>query len=246
VPLDVHEQRYQNSSWDLSRHGEESGAECAPQRRSHDGRLTATRVSWQRQGHERETRCAACSSCWFVRALRVLRGASRDWIHGPVTAAKANAGAASPAPAASAAGGTMRLDVAIALGSFVPAASLSGVHSRRVADAIWFALGVVGPVELLGIGPLLGAWHPLRVGVPLFMGTLALYEAYAQCSVWGALSRGYVIALLTFALAGVDAAALFFHELGGAWIVPGFTVLVSLLICAVALVPKRSVPWLQS
>jgi hypothetical protein len=242
VPLDVHEQRYQNSSWDLSHHGEESGAECAPQRRSHDGRLTATRVSWQRQGHEPKTRCAACSSCWFVRAAWVLRGAPRDWIHGLVTASKA---ASSTAPA-SPTGGAVRLDVAIALGSFVPAASLSGVHSRRAADAIWFALGVVGPVELLGIGPLLGAWHPLRVGVPLFVGTLALYDAYAQRSVWGALSRGYVIALLTFALAGVDAAALFFHELGGAWIVPGFTVLVSLLICAVALVPKGRVSWLQS
>jgi hypothetical protein len=140
----------------------------------------------------------------------------------------------------------MRLDVAIALGSFVPAAGLSSAHTRRVSDAIWFALGIVAPIELLGIGPLLGAWHPARVGVPLVVGTLALYEAYLQRSTRGALSRGYVIALLTFALAGVDTAALFFRELGGAWIVPGFTVLVSAMICVVALVPKGRVKWLLS
>ncbi len=171
---------------------------------------------------------------------------SRNGLHDPVASpTETNSGPAASASAAST-GDEVRLDVAIALGSFVPAASLSGMHSRRTADAIWLALGIVGPVELLGIGPLLGAWHPLRVGVPLCVGTFALYEAYSQRSTWGALSRGYVIALLTFALAGVDVAALFFRELGGAWIVPGFTVLVCALICIVALVPKGRVKWLLS
>jgi hypothetical protein len=140
----------------------------------------------------------------------------------------------------------MRLDVAVALGSFVPAAGLSGAYSHRVSTAWWVALALVAPIELLGIGPLLEANHPLRIAMPVILGAVAYSEMYSSGASWPRLSRGYVMALLTFALAGVDVAALFFRVLGGAWIVPGFTVLVSLLICAVALVPKRSVPWLQS
>ena len=51
---------------------------------------------------------------------------------------------------------------------------------------------------------------------------------------------------VTGTLAGVDGAALFFHALQGAWIVPGFTVLVCAMIWAVALVPKGRVSWLLS
>ncbi len=140
----------------------------------------------------------------------------------------------------------MRFDVAVALGSFVPTAGLSSMYSHRVATAFWAALAIVGPIEILGIGPLLEVNHPLRVGMPAILGALAYSEMYTSSSSWPRVSRGYVMALLTFALAGVDIAALFFRELGGAWIVPGFSILVSALICIVALVPKGRVSWLLS
>jgi hypothetical protein len=137
-------------------------------------------------------------------------------------------------------------DVAIALGSFVPTAGLSALYSHRVSTAFMVALTVVGSIELLGIGPLLEANHPIRIGLPAILGALAYSEMYSSGASWPRLSRGYVMALLTFALAGVDIAALFFHVLGGAWIVPGFTVLVCTMICIVALIPKGRVEWLLS
>lgn len=136
--------------------------------------------------------------------------------------------------------------VALSVASFVPTICLSGRYSTRVSVAFGVALSIVAPLELLGLAPLLDANHPLRVALPAILGALAYSEMYASGSSWPRLSRGYVMALLTFALAGVDIAALFFHVLGGAWIVPGFTILVCALICAVALVPKGRVPWLLS
>lgn len=134
----------------------------------------------------------------------------------------------------------------VSVASFVPTICLSGRYSTRVSVAFGVALSIVAPLELLGLAPLLDANHPLRVALPAILGALAYSEMYTSRSSWPRLSRGYVMALLTFALAGVDIAALFFHVLGGAWIVPGFTILVCALICAVALVPKGRVPWLLS
>jgi len=134
----------------------------------------------------------------------------------------------------------------ISTAAFVPTIFLSGRYSARVSVAFGVALAIVAPLELLGLAPLLDANHPLRVALPAILGALAYSEMYVSGSSWPRLSRGYVMALLTFALAGVDIAALFFHVLGGAWIVPGFTILVCALIWAVALVPKGRVPWLQS
>lgn len=144
------------------------------------------------------------------------------------------------------AGSEMRTDVALALGSFVPTAALSGVWSDRVSAAFWIALAIVGPIELLGIGPLLEANHPLRFALPAILGAVAYSEMCADGASWPRLSRRYVMAVLTFALAGVDVAAPFFHVLGGSWIVPGFTVATCALICAVALVPEGKVSWLKS
>jgi hypothetical protein len=134
----------------------------------------------------------------------------------------------------------VRADVAIALGMFGPTAGLSAVYSSRVAMAWTVALTVVGPIELAGAK--LDANHPLRIALPFVLGALSYSEMVRQ----GRLSKAYVMALLTFALSGVAVAALFFHALGGAWIVPGFTVLVCTLICIVALIPKGRIPWLLS
>lgn len=149
-------------------------------------------------------------------------------------------------PASVVTGQAVRTDVAIALGAFVPTAGFASMHSLRVANAFWVAIAIIGPIEILGIGPTLEANHPLRVATPALLGALAFSEMYNANAEWPRLSRAYVMALLTFALAGVDIAALFFHVLGGAWIVPGFSVMVCLLICAIALVPKGRVPWLLS
>lgn len=153
---------------------------------------------------------------------------------------------ASPAPATSTNGTEVRPDVAIALGSFVLAAVFAGLYSHRVAFAFVVALAIVAPLELSGAASHLEANHPLRLALPVILGALAYSEMYACGSSWPRLSRAYVMGLLTFALAGVDVAALFFHALGGAWIVPGFTVLVCVLICAVALVPEGRISWLRS
>lgn len=128
----------------------------------------------------------------------------------------------------------------------MPTAALAGVYSRRVSLAFVVAVVVVAPLELLGIAPRLDANHPIRVGLPFLLGALAYSEMYTADATWPRLSRAYCMALLTFSLAGVDIAALFFHVLGGAWIVPGFTVLVCTLICAIALVPEGRISWLRS
>jgi hypothetical protein len=152
-------------------------------------------------------------------------------------------GSATPSTAP---GAKVRTDVAVALGSLVPTACLSGVYSHRVATAFWIALGIVAPIELLGIGPLLEANHPIRIIMPAILGALAYSELSRQHATWSRMPRAYVMGLLAFALAGVDVVALFFHALGGEWIVPGFTVLVCTLICIVALIPKGRIPWLLS
>lgn len=173
--------------------------------------------------------------------------ASRDWIYDPVSASEAD-----PRPATttsnkfSRAESAMTPDVVASVASLVPTIVLSDRYSTRISRAWGAAFAIVAPIELMGLGPLLGTWHPLRWGIPLVMGTLALYESHAQRASWGAVPRGYVMALLTFALAGVYGAALFFHALQGAWIVPGFTIVGSVMIWTVALIPKGRVPWLQS
>lgn len=190
--------------------------------------------------HENQTCCAACSLGWFVRVA---------WLR-PGSVAKNGAdrvvAPAAPSAAPSASEFEVRTDIALALGSFVPTAALAGVWSERVSVAFWISLAIVGPIELLGIGPLLEANHPLRIAMPAILGALAYSEMYAARATWGSLSRAYLMALLTFALAGVDIAALFFRALGGQWIVPGFTVLVCLAICAIALIPEGRVKWLRS
>jgi hypothetical protein len=135
---------------------------------------------------------------------------------------------------------------AFAVASSVPTIVCLRRYSPLVALAWLVAFAVVAPLELIGLAPLLGTWHPLRVGIPLVMGTLALYDAHDQCASWGAIPRGYVMAILTFALAGVDGAALFFHEKCLEWIVPGFTMLVSAMICIVRVIPKGRISWLLS
>lgn len=171
--------------------------------------------------------------------------ASRDGLDHPKSAASAEAhhddvsrSVATPREAVNIA--------VVSVASFVPTICLSGRYSMRVSVAFGVALAIVAPLELLGLAPRLDANHPLRVALPAILGALAYSEMYASGSSWPRLSRGYVMALLTFALAGVDIAALFFHVLGGAWIVPGFTILVCTLIWAVALVPKGRLSWLQS
>lgn len=202
----------------------------------------------KRRWYELEACFPDSSTRRTVRVDGLLVVTSRDRHHDPITAARteANHDRIVAACAATNAGPEVRLDVAVALGSFVPVAGLSRQHSERVSLAFGIALAIVAPIELLGIGPLLEANHPLRVAMPAILGALAYSEMYASGLSWPRLSRGYVMALLTFALAGVDVAALFFRALGGAWIVPGFTVLVSALICVTALIPKGRVSWLLS
>jgi hypothetical protein len=168
-----------------------------------------------------------------------------NWPDRTLAAAKANTISGPDAPT-STPGAKVRTDVAVALGSFVPAACLSGVYSHRVATAFWIALGIVAPIELLGIGPLLEANHPIRIMMPAILGALAYSELSRQHATWSRMPKAYVMGLLTFALAGVDVVALFFHALSDEWIVPGFTVLFCSLICVVALIPEGRVSWLRS
>lgn len=212
-------------------------------------RVTATnQVSTKRRWHEITKRFPGCSTWWTSRVDGMCADVARNGNHDPVTARETYPRPTSPAtsPAATTSGDEVTPGVAIALASFVPTAGLSSMYSHRVATAFWVAIAIVGPIEILGIGPLLEVNHPLRVGMPAILGALAYSEMYTSSSSWPRVSRGYVMALLTFALAGVDIAALFFRELGGAWIVPGFSILVCTLICGVALVPKGRVSWLLS
>lgn len=187
-----------------------------------------------------ETSRSVGVTCWFVRAIwRVYTRAERDGLDRALTSTTSTASTAFG-------GAKVRTDVAVALGSFVPAAALSGVYSSRVSMAFVVSALIVAPLELSGIAGRLEANHPLRIALPAILGAVAYSEMYAHGSSWPRLSRAYCMALLTFALAGVDVAAIFFHVLGGAWVVPGFTVLVCLAICAIALIPEGKVKWLRS
>lgn len=138
----------------------------------------------------------------------------------------------------------MSAQVAAALIMLAVAAVASDGYSARVASTLWtsFVLNIM--VEVADVNLLVN--HPARVVMPCGLGLLAYSRMYQEKHGGGRVSRGYVMALLAFALAGVDVAALFFVALGGAWIVPAFSILVCALITALALIPKGRVPWLLS
>lgn len=140
----------------------------------------------------------------------------------------------------------MTPQVAISLGAFVPTIVLSERYSMRVSIAFAVALAIVAPIEIIGLGSTLAANHPIRFLLPAALGAFAFSELLNKRASWGNVPRGYVMALLTFALAGVEVASPFLFVLSGAWIVPGFFLMTCTLICVLALLPKGCLSWLQS
>jgi len=135
---------------------------------------------------------------------------------------------------------------AISTAAFVPTIYLSGRWSALVSLAWGVALSIVAPIELIGLGALLPANHPIRFALPALLGALAFVAMYREKATRWKFSRAYIMALLTFFLASIDVAAPFLFVLENKWIVPSFTILVCALICIVATVPKGRLSWLLS
>ena len=119
-------------------------------------------------------------------------------------------------------------------------------RQRKVSLAWGVAFSIVAPIEIIGLGKLLPANHPIRFALPAFLGALAFVVMYREKATKWKFSRAYVMALLTFFLASVDVAAPFLFVLENKWIVPSFTIAICALICAVATVPKGRLLWLSS
>lgn len=138
----------------------------------------------------------------------------------------------------------MTAQIVIALVLCSLAGCLSCWYSVRVPVALGSVVVLNVLIEMIDMP--LEANHPLRVASAALVMALAYSEMSRTNWHWSRVPRAWLMAIATFALAGVDIAAIFFYVLGEPWIVPGFAITTCLFICAVALVPEGRFTWLES